>query len=137
MPEEVVSSTPTGWRPGGGDISLTDDLEDARFVFLRRVGGDKLIRELIDLVLENAPKRLAVARSALACADAEGVGRAAHVLTSIAGNVGAGAMEEAALNLEVACDEPDADLAVLLGRLEARWESARERLIERRKGLAS
>ena len=46
-------------------------------------------------------------------------------------------MEEAALNLEVACDELDSDLTVLLGRLESRWESARERLIEKRKGLAS
>jgi len=116
---------------------LTDDLEDARFAFLRRVGGDKLIRELIDLVLENAPKRLAAARSALACGDAEGVGRAAHVLSSIAGNVGAAAMEEAALNLEVACVEPDSDLTVLLGRLEARWENARERLFEKRKRISS
>jgi HPt (histidine-containing phosphotransfer) domain-containing protein len=116
---------------------LTDDLDDARLAFLRRIGGDNLIRELIDLVLENVPPRLDAARSALARDDREGVGRAAHVLTSSAGNVGAVAMQNAALKLEVAADEPELDLAVLLGLLEARWNSARERLIEKRKGLSS
>ncbi len=116
---------------------MTDDLEDARFALLRRVGGDKLIRELIDLVLENAPKRLAVARSALASGDTKGVGGAAHELSSSAGNVGAAAMQQAALDLESAADEPDSNLTTLLDRLEEHWQSARERLLERRKGLST
>jgi HPt (histidine-containing phosphotransfer) domain-containing protein len=116
---------------------LTDDLDYVRLAFLSRIGGDKLIQELIDLVLEHVPMRLAAARSALACGDAQSIGRAAHTLSSSAGNVGAVAMQEAAQTLEIAADEPDSDLTVLLERLEARWESARERLIEKRKGLSS
>jgi HPt (histidine-containing phosphotransfer) domain-containing protein len=121
----------------GGSIRLTDNLDEVQLAFLRRIGGDKLIHKLIDLVLENVPKRLAAARSALACGDAKKIGRAAHTLVSSAGNVGAVAMHEAAYNLETAAYEPNSDLTSLLERLEARWECARERLIEKRKGLSS
>jgi HPt (histidine-containing phosphotransfer) domain-containing protein len=107
----------------------------ARLAMLRRVGGDKLIRDLIDLLLEGAPQKLAAARSALAAGDADRLGRAAHSLGSSAGNLGAAEMQEAALALECCADTGTGDAADLLRRLEASWELARPLLAETKRGL--
>ncbi len=107
----------------------------ARLAMLRRVGGDKLVRELIDLLLEGAPARLEAARAALAAGDAAGVARAAHSLTSSAGTLGAAEMQAAALLLERAADNGLGDLADLLVGLEAAWGRAREMLAETKRGL--
>jgi HPt (histidine-containing phosphotransfer) domain-containing protein len=103
---------------------------------LRRIGGDKLIRELIDLLLEGAPRKLESARTALAAGDAEAVGRAAHDLTSSAGNLGAAELQHAAYALErCAADGPAEDLPGLLEELEAAWGRARDLLAETKGGL--
>jgi HPt (histidine-containing phosphotransfer) domain-containing protein len=108
----------------------------ARLAMLRRVGGDKLIRELIDLLLDGAPRKLEAARAARAAGDADAVGRLAHGLTSSAGNLGCAELQAAALALErCAADGPGDNLTELLGELEAAWERARERLAETKRGL--
>jgi HPt (histidine-containing phosphotransfer) domain-containing protein len=107
---------------------------DARLAMLRRVGGDRLIRELIDLFCQTVPGKLAAARAALAGGNAHGVGRVAHALASSAGNLGAVDMQEAAYALE-----RDAaggkELAEGLRRLESAWDTARVQLTERKRGL--
>ena len=101
---------------------------------LRRVGGDRLIRDLIDMLHEDAPRKLAAARAALAAGDADGVGRVAHALASSAGNLGAADMRQAAADLER--DAADGqDLAGPLRRLEASWERTRDLLAEKKRGL--
>ena len=113
---------------------MSHDPMDARLAMLRRVGGDRLIRDLIDLLFENAPRKLAAARQALAGGDADAVRRLAHALKSSAGNLGAADMQRAAADLE--CDADDGkDLAGPLARLEASWEVARDVLAEKKRGL--
>jgi len=113
---------------------MSHDPMEARLAMLRRVGGDRLIRDLIDMLHENVPRKLAEARAALAAGDADTVGRVAHALASSAGNVGAADMQQAAAELER--DAADGkDLAGPLGRLEASWERTRELLAEKKRGL--
>ena len=114
---------------------MSHDPMDERLAMLRRVGGDRLIRDLIDLLLENVPLKLRAARAALAEENADGVGRAAHALTSSAGNLGAAEVQRDAYALEQAAADGSEDLAGLLARLEASWERARELLAEKKRGL--
>jgi HPt (histidine-containing phosphotransfer) domain-containing protein len=107
----------------------------ARLAMLRRVGGDKLIRELIDLLLEGAPRKLAAAREALAGGNADRVAREAHALASSAGNLGLAEMQQAAYELERGALDAAGDLGELLTRLEASWERARELLAQTQRGL--
>jgi HPt (histidine-containing phosphotransfer) domain-containing protein len=113
---------------------MSHDPMDARLAMLGRVGGDRLIRELIDLFCQTVPGKLAVARVALADGDARGVGRVAHALASSAGNLGAADMQQAAYALERDAADGKA-LAEGLRRLEATWETARVQLAERKRGL--
>ena len=114
---------------------MAPDPMAARLATLRRVGGDRLIRDLIDLLFQSAPRKLEAARAALAGGDAAGVGREAHALTSSAGNLGAAEMQEVALALERCAGGGPGDLADLLTRLEASWERARARLADIQRGL--
>lgn len=78
---------------------------------LRRLGGEKLLREMIELFLQLGDARLAAA----AAAGEEGE-RACHSLKSAAGNMGAHALQEAAARAErtaVAPDRAAHDVAVL------------------------
>jgi HPt (histidine-containing phosphotransfer) domain-containing protein len=109
----------------------------ARLAMLRRVGGDKLIHDLIDLLLETAPVKLASARAALAGGDTSGVGRLAHGLASSAGNLGIVEVQEAAAALERRADDGENDLADLLARLEASWLRGRELLAQIKRELSA
>jgi HPt (histidine-containing phosphotransfer) domain-containing protein len=113
---------------------MSHDPMEARLTMLRRVGGDRLIRDLIDMLSENAPRKLAEARAALAAGEADGVGWVAHALASSAGNLGAADMQQAAADLERdAADRKD--LAGPLGRLEAAWERTRDLLAQKKREL--
>ncbi|HEX5268890.1 MAG TPA: Hpt domain-containing protein [Gemmataceae bacterium] len=114
---------------------MSSEAMAARLAMLRRVGGDKLIRDLIDLLMDGAPRKLEAARAALAAGDLDGVRRAAHALTSSAGNLGASETQAAALALERAAAGAG-DVAGLLAGLEGAWGRAREALAETRKGLS-
>jgi HPt (histidine-containing phosphotransfer) domain-containing protein len=114
---------------------MAPDPMTARLATLRRIGGDRLIRDMIDLLFENAPRRLEAARAALAWGDTVGVGREAHALTSSAGNLGAVEMQQAALALERCAGGGPGDLAGLLAALEASWEQTRGRLADIQRGL--
>lgn len=114
---------------------MANKLTPARLDMLRRVGGDKLIRELIDLLLEGAPRKLAAARAALTSGNAVEVGRVAHALTSSAGNLGAVEMQQAAYVLERCAAGGSDGLADRLAELEAAWERARGVLEETKRGL--
>ena len=70
---------------------------------LRRLGGERLLREMIELFLQLGPARLAAAEGA-DLAEAE---RACHSLKSAAGNVGATALQAAAAEAEQAASVRD------------------------------
>ncbi len=114
---------------------MSQDPMDARLAMLRRVGGDKLIDELIELLLESTPPKLATARRALEQGDTDQVSRAAHSLSSSAGNLGAHDMQQAAYALEHAAALVEGNLFELLRQLETCWERARDRLAEKRQEL--
>jgi two-component system, sensor histidine kinase LadS len=114
---------------------MSPDAMAVRLAMLRRVGGERLIRDLIDLLLEGAPRKLEAARAALAAGDADRVGRAAHALTSSAGNLGAAELQRAAHALERCAGGGPGDLAGLLRDLEASWARVRDLLAETRRGL--
>jgi HPt (histidine-containing phosphotransfer) domain-containing protein len=107
----------------------------ARLAMLRRNGGDKLIRELIDMLLEGGPRKLEAARTALAAGDAATVVRVMHVLKISAGNLGCAELQAAALALELCSAGGPGELAELLGEVEAAWGRARDQLVETKRGL--
>lgn len=98
------------------------DLDPAAVARLRRVGGDKLLREMIDLFLTHAPARLESALSARDASDVEGIERAVHSLKSTAGNLGGRAVQHLAEEIEaLAADRRFEAAAALLPELELRF----------------
>ena len=68
---------------------------------LDRVEGDtELLRELIGLFLQDAPRQLSTLRAALACNDARALQAAAHSIKGAASNFAAAAVVEAAVRIE-------------------------------------
>jgi len=108
---------------------MSEDPIATRLAMLRRVGGDKLIGELIDLLLQSVPQKLEAARAALAAGDRALVARLAHGLGSSVGNLGLADVHQAALAVEHCADGGAGDLAQLLRQLEASWEQGRDRLV--------
>jgi HPt (histidine-containing phosphotransfer) domain-containing protein len=112
------------------------DLSETRWAQLRRLGGDKLIVELIDLFLQLAPQRLEAARTGLAAGDLAAVARAAHSLTSSAGNLGVVRVQEAAAALErQAMCGAAAEVPGLMEQLETAWIDARNLLQQKRQEI--
>lgn len=69
---------------------------------LRRVGGEALVAEMIELFLADAPARMGRLRDALAAADPGGVAAAAHSFRSSCGNLGAERCRSACERIELA-----------------------------------
>jgi len=96
------------------------DLEEA----LGRTGGDReFLRELLEMLAEDVPARIAAIRRALAQGDAETVRAEAHTLKGAAANLAARQMADLALDVENrgrtgALD----DVEALAGRLEREGE---------------
>jgi two-component system sensor histidine kinase/response regulator len=63
-------------------------------------GDHDLLRELVAVFLEDAPRRLAAVRAAVAALDASALYKAAHALKGSAGNFGAAEVVSRALQLE-------------------------------------
>ena len=69
---------------------------------LRRLGGEKLVRQMLELYLAQGPERIRSLLEGAAAEDAERVERSAHSMKSSAGNVGALRLQLAAEGLEAA-----------------------------------
>ncbi len=86
----------------------TPILDPAAVVRLQRLGGDKLLRQMVRLYLENSRERLAQIDAGLAeDGDLDDARRGAHSLKSSAANVGALRVSEAASELEAAAGKGD------------------------------
>lgn len=104
-------------------------LDDAAVARLRRLGGEKLVREMIALFLDYAPKRIAAARAAEQSGDLHALAQAVHPLKSSAGNVGARAMMELATQIEkLAQDKQPGPIPPMLRQLEDSFTSAKPHL---------
>ncbi|HTL96536.1 MAG TPA: Hpt domain-containing protein [Gemmatimonadaceae bacterium] len=85
---------------------------------LRRFGGDALLRDMIDLFLEHAPKRIAASRQALAANDLAPVRLSVHSLVSSCAQLGAEQMRRLSAEAEQAVATNPGALAGLLEALE-------------------
>ena len=79
------------------DVSV---LDAAALDRLRKFGGDALLKGMVELFVENAPRRVTEAREALDCGDAAGLRAALHGLKSSAGQLGARTVFQACLTGE-------------------------------------
>jgi len=70
-------------------------LDPAAPARLRRIGGERLLGEMIRLFETGAPARVAEARAAASAGDAEGMRATAHALKSTAGNLGLARLQAA------------------------------------------
>jgi HPt (histidine-containing phosphotransfer) domain-containing protein len=103
---------------------------------LVRLGGAKLLRQMIDLYLQHGPERLDAVREGVLHRDATRIERAAHTLKSSAGNLGAQKLQHTADALEAmaAGGVIDADMAQ---RLYASYDESAALLRQALEELAS
>ncbi|MBI4962366.1 MAG: response regulator [Desulfomonile tiedjei] len=101
-----------------------------KLVILDRVGGDtELLKEIVDLFLEDYPDLLVKIREALQTKDSQLLEKTAHALKGSVGNFGAESAVQAALNLENMGRNQDlAEAPQTLVNLEKELERLREEL---------
>ena len=106
------------------DTRVLDDIRES-------VGGDHaFLAELIDELLDDAPRQLEALREAVAAGDAETARRAAHTLKGNARTFGATALSELALDAESAAASGDLEAAGgLLDPIAGAWEQVRGALL--------
>jgi HPt (histidine-containing phosphotransfer) domain-containing protein len=107
-----------------------DDCIDATALDrLRHLGEDKLVKEMIELYLDYAPKMLRNALAGEQAGDCLPIEKAAHSLKSSAGNIGAHGVRELAARIESLARDKQLDaVSPLLRELEAASETVRRRL---------
>ena len=112
----------------GGEANGAVDLAALRgFEEIQAEGEPDLVVELIDLYLEDAPRKLAVMLEAAAGADEEFLRRAAHSLKGSSASLGAFGMASLCAELERAdCGDSSGRAGALLARLGQELERVRE-----------
>jgi two-component system sensor histidine kinase/response regulator len=80
------------WSPDASPLSL----EEMR----RRLGGDELVAEVVEMFLTDCPERMAHIKAAVAARDRDAIRSAAHALKGAAGNLAATPVTECAGALE-------------------------------------
>ena len=105
---------------------------------LKRFGGVKLLREMIDLFLVGATERLAAARAGLDAHDAAAVELALHSLKSSSAQLGAPRMQQLSEEGEALASQGTLDnVHTLVRELEAEFVSVRDWLITVREGATT
>ncbi|MFO0863423.1 MAG: Hpt domain-containing protein [Gemmataceae bacterium] len=100
---------------------------------LQRIGGVKLVGEMIDLMLVEGPRRVQAASAGDQAGSAREVALAVHSLKSSAGNLGALALQDLAQQIEVlAAANRLSECEGLLKRLREEMEEVQLRLQEER-----
>jgi HPt (histidine-containing phosphotransfer) domain-containing protein len=112
-------------------------LDPAALQRLRRIGGPKLLGEMIDLMLVEGPRRVRAALAGAQAGSAKEVALAVHSLKSSAGNLGALALQDLAEQIEVlATTDQLSACEGLLNRLQQEMQSVQTRLQEERGKLS-
>jgi two-component system sensor histidine kinase/response regulator len=103
---------------------------------LQRLGGDKLVADIIDLFGSSAPDLLSRARAGVESGDSEAIRRALHSLKSSAGQLGAGRMQQSCEEGELlAAHGAGLALTCLVFRLDAEFADARVYLDDVKRNL--
>src|SRR5438045_6316319 len=112
-------------------MDTEDCIDVAALDRLRRVGQDKLVKQMIDIYLDYAPKMLHNALEGEKAGDCLAIEKAVHSLKSSAGHIGASAVYDLARRLESLARNKQLDSIIpLLRELETNFERARLRLEE-------
>lgn len=117
---------------------MTDEepLNSAALQLIQKLGGPSLVRQVIGLFLEDAPRRLQAAREALERGKWEDVAGAVHALKSSSGQIGAQRMQALSESIEHHASEKNQEpLPTLLRDLEAAFARARAGLERHREEL--
>jgi HPt (histidine-containing phosphotransfer) domain-containing protein len=106
-------------------VAVTGDpgIEQAALDRLVRLGGSKLLRQMIELYLTHGPERLRTVEEGVSAGDAAMIERAAHTLKSSAGNLGAVRLQHTADALEALAAQGVVDVHVA-ERLRAEFEES-------------
>jgi HPt (histidine-containing phosphotransfer) domain-containing protein len=110
-----------------GDAPVIDAVAFER---IRRIGGDRLLRQMIEAFLENGAQRV---RTALDAPDAADAAQAAHALKSSAGNLGLVRVMRLAEAMEArAANGDERGCLALRPALAAAFDEARAALVRER-----
>ena len=115
VPAQAGSAVPTDVQGETVDYAVLEGLRD--------LGGEEMLRELVEMFLDEGQSRLATLRKALEEGDAQSVERVAHTLKG--NSVNMGAVRMAALCAELEDVGASGDLSrgpELLERLKAEYE---------------
>ena len=98
---------------------------------LHKLGGKKLVAQMIDLFVKETPKRLQSARDGEKAGNLEAIERATHSLKTSAGNLGAGEMGRLSAEIEqLAFEKKGEGIPPLLRALEQAFSTAAHALEE-------
>ncbi len=103
----------SGPGPAGGASRPPVDVQGFRLE-LRDAGVEETLSELMEIFLQDAPRRLAALEEAVRAGDAPAIQRAAHAFKSAAGAIRATALAEALREIEATGRSGDVSDAVLL-----------------------
>ena len=112
------------------------DLDESVLGKIHKIGGDKLVGDLIDIFLEHVPKKIQEAFQEEQDGDLEAVEKAAHSIKSSAGNMGTIALYQLAAQIEqAAATKQGTTIPPLLQDLDKAMIRIQPRLNELRKGV--
>jgi HPt (histidine-containing phosphotransfer) domain-containing protein len=100
------------------------EIDDSALQRIRMLGGDQLLRRMIDAFLTDAEPRVRMALAGARDGNLEDVKRATHSLKSTAANLGALQLQRIARELEAASESDGADLIELAEELQSRFARA-------------
>ncbi|MCK5235858.1 MAG: response regulator, partial [Deltaproteobacteria bacterium] len=102
----------------------------------RLMGDEEIAKEILDGFIEDMPNQISSMKEALDEGDSSLVQRLAHTIKGASGNVGATALQEAALQVEVAGKESDlTSSALLIPKIDEQFEILKEAIA--RQGVPS
>ncbi len=117
-----------------GRMAMEVNLDPAALERLRELGGEALLSKMIDLFLENTPKRIQAALEGERVGNWHEIERAAHSIKSSAANLGLGGLQTLAHQVEgLAGAQQGGPLVPLLRELEVLYPAIRARLQDARK----
>ena len=112
------------------------DLDQVALDRLQRLGGVRLLHEMLELFLQHAPARIEAAQAAHREGDCRGVEQAVHSLKSSAGNVGAGTIQNLAETIERLAEKSQGEqIGCFLLDLQTAWERLEPLLRQKNEGL--
>ena len=104
-------------------------LDPAAIARLHKIGGEDLVRQMTQLFLRNATRRLTAARAGFAQDDYERIAKSMHALKASAGNIGANRLGQMAIRAESMAEAQVTEaLADLLDQMDAEFQQVRKAL---------